>query len=134
LNVSNQMFFERLLVPCLDIYLHYLTSSDFKLQVPVTVHRERSVKRKKTKKFNNKKFIINFCLKIFRASLCPSSGEQRPCYCIWCTALVLLYAVGSVCGALLCRMREVLPKISATASWIIQFSIPGGRTYSKLIV
>ena len=28
-------------------------------------------------------FIINFCLNMFRASLCPSSGEQRPCYCIW---------------------------------------------------
>ena len=29
-------------------------------------------------------FIINYCLNMFRASLCPSSGEQRPCYCIWC--------------------------------------------------
>jgi hypothetical protein len=29
-------------------------------------------------------FIINFCLNMFRASLCPSSGEQMPCYCIWC--------------------------------------------------
>ena len=29
-------------------------------------------------------FIINFCLNMFRASLCPSSGDQRPCYCIWC--------------------------------------------------
>ena len=25
-----------------------------------------------------------FCLNMFRASLCPSSGEQRPWYCIWC--------------------------------------------------
>ena len=32
---------------------------------------------------------------MFRASLCPSSGDQRPCYCIWCTALVLLDVVGS---------------------------------------
>ena len=24
-------------------------------------------------------FIINFCLNTFRASLCPSSGERRPC-------------------------------------------------------
>jgi hypothetical protein len=29
-------------------------------------------------------FIINFCLNMFRASLCLSSGEQRLCYCIWC--------------------------------------------------
>ena len=27
-------------------------------------------------------YCINFCLNMFRASLCPSSGEQRPCYCI----------------------------------------------------
>jgi len=29
-------------------------------------------------------FIINFCLNMFRTSLCPSSVEQRPCYCVWC--------------------------------------------------
>jgi hypothetical protein len=38
------------------------------------------------------------CLNMFRASLCPSSGKQRPCYCIWCTALVLLDVVGSGSG------------------------------------
>ena len=42
--------------------------------------------------------IINFCLNMFRASLCPSSGEQRPCYCIWSVVLVLLDVVGSSCG------------------------------------
>jgi hypothetical protein len=26
-------------------------------------------------------FIVNVCLNMFRATLCPSSGEQRPCYC-----------------------------------------------------
>jgi len=30
--------------------------------------------------------------------------EQRPCYCIRCTALVLLDVVGSGCGALRCRI------------------------------
>ena len=61
------------------------------LYVPVTVHREQSVKRdKKPTRCNNQMFIISFCLNMFRASLCPSSGEQRPCYCIWCSALVLL--------------------------------------------
>ena len=29
-------------------------------------------------------FIIKFCLNTFRGSLCPYSGEKRPCYCIWC--------------------------------------------------
>jgi hypothetical protein len=38
--------------------------------------------------------IINFCLNMFRASLCPSSGEQRPCYCIWCI--------------LVCNKREIV--------------------------
>jgi len=51
-----------------------------------------------------KQFIINFCLNMFRASLCPSSGDQRPCYCIWCIVVVLLDVVGSGCGALSCRM------------------------------
>jgi hypothetical protein len=53
-------------------------------------------------------FIINFCLNMFRVLLYPFSGEQRPCYCIWCVALVLLDVVGSGCGALRCRMRAVL--------------------------
>jgi len=39
-------------------------------------------------------FIINFCLNMFWASLCPSSEEQRPYYCIWCVVLVLLDVVG----------------------------------------
>ena len=54
--------------------------------------------RKKTNKCNNQMFIINFCVNMFRASSCPSLGEQRPCYCVWCTALVLLDVVGSGCG------------------------------------
>jgi len=37
-------------------------------------------------------------LNMFRASVCPSSGEQDVCYCMWCTALVLLDVVGSGCG------------------------------------
>jgi len=45
-------------------------------------------------------FIINFCLNMFRTSLCPYSGEQIHCYCIWCVVLVLLVVVGSGCGAL----------------------------------
>ena len=33
------------------------------------------------------------------------SKSKTVCYCIWCTALVLLDVVGSGCGALRCRMR-----------------------------
>ena len=58
---------------------------------------------RKPTRCNNYMFIINFCLNMFRASLCPSSGEKRPCYCIWCVVLVLLDVVGSGCGALSCR-------------------------------
>jgi len=61
-------------------------------------------------------FIINFYLNMFRVLLCPSSGEQRPCYCLWCTALVLLDVVGSGCGALRCRMRAVLASYNTICS------------------
>jgi len=44
---------------------------------------------------------------MFRASLCPSSGEQDVCYCMWCAALVLLDVVGSGCGALRCGVRAL---------------------------
>ena len=53
-------------------------------------------------------FIVNFCLNMFRPSLCPSSGEQRSCSCISCTALVLLDVVGSGCGALRCSTRALV--------------------------
>ena len=36
-------------------------------------------RERKPTRCNNHMFIINFCLNMFRASLCPSSGEQRPC-------------------------------------------------------
>ena len=36
-------------------------------------------------------------LNMFRASLCPSSGEQDVCYCTWCAALVLLDVVVGRC-------------------------------------
>jgi len=39
---------------------------------------ERDRERKPTR-CNNQMFIMNFCLNMFRASLCRSSGEQRPC-------------------------------------------------------
>ena len=50
-------------------------------------------------------FVINFCLNMFLASLCPSSGEQRIRYCFWCIVLVLLDVVDSGCGALPSRQR-----------------------------
>ena len=57
---------------------------------------------------------------MFRASLCPSSGEQRPCYCIWCVVLVLLGVAGSGCGALSCRMWSLWRFLfNSSPSWSI---------------
>jgi len=36
-------------------------------------------RERKPTRCNNQMFIINFCLNMFRVSLCPASGEQRPC-------------------------------------------------------
>ena len=62
-------------------------------------------------------FIINFCLNMFQASLCPSSGEQRPCviaygvlrwFCwMWLVAVVHnksqdLQDLGTYCGFISC--------------------------------
>ena len=82
--------------------LHFLSSRFLWPYIVSKVWRER-----KPTRCNNRMFIINFCLNMFRASLCPSSGEQRPYYCIWCVVLVLLDVVGSGCGALCCRMRAL---------------------------
>ena len=74
----------------------------------MTVHREQIVERERDRekptRCNNQTFIINFCLNMFRASLCPSSGEQRPCvtasgvlrwFCwVWLVAVVGRCVVG----------------------------------------
>ena len=61
--------------------------------------------REKTNKMQQSDVYYQHCLNMFRASLCPSSGEQR--LCMWCAALVLLDVVGSGCGALCCRVRAL---------------------------
>ena len=44
------------------------------------LHREQIVKReRKPTRCNNQMFYYQHCLNMFWASLCPSSGEQRPC-------------------------------------------------------
>jgi len=57
---------------------------------------------------------------MFRASLCPSSGKQDVCYCMWCAALVLLDVVGSGCGALRCRVWALWRQCPTTATNHIQ--------------
>ena len=72
----------------------------------MTVHREQSMKRKDQQNATIRCLLLTTSVSTcFGASLCPSSGEQRLCYCIWCVVLVLLDVVGSGCGALSCRIR-----------------------------
>ena len=63
--------------------------------------------REKTNKMQQLDVYYQHFLNMFRASLCPSSGERDMCYCIWCAALVLLDVVGSSCVALRCRVRAL---------------------------
>jgi hypothetical protein len=53
----------------------------------------------------------------FGASLCPSSGEQRTRYCIWCIVLVLLDVVGRGCGALSWRMWALWRVLTRGCIW-----------------
>jgi len=70
-------------------------------------HRINYEVREKTNKMQQLDVYYQHFLNMIRASLCPSSGEQDVCYCIWCSALVLLDVVGSGCGALRCRVRAL---------------------------
>ena len=63
--------------------------------------------REKTHKMQQLDVYYQYFLNMFRASLCPSSGEQDVCYCTWCAALVLLDVVGSGFGALRCWVQAL---------------------------
>jgi len=63
--------------------------------------------REKTNKMQQLGVYYQYFINMFRTSLCPSSGEQDVCYCMWCAALVLLDVVGIGCGALRCRVRAL---------------------------
>jgi len=43
--------------------------------------------REKTNKMQQLDAYYQYFLNIFRASSCPSSGEQDVCYCTWCAVL-----------------------------------------------
>jgi len=64
--------------------------------------------REKTNKMQQLDVYFQQYLNMFRASLCPSSGEKDVCYCMLWAALVLLDVFGSGCGALRCGMRKLL--------------------------
>ena len=75
----------------------YMTSSTL-----ISTHVSLCEVREKTNKMQQLDIYYQHFPNMFRASLCPSSGEQDVCYCTWCAALVLLDVVGSGCGVLRC--------------------------------
>ena len=60
--------------------------------------------RGKTNKMQHLEVYYEQIFNMFRASLCPSSGDQDVCYCTWCAALLLVDVVASGCEALCCRV------------------------------
>ena len=82
--------------------------SYWKLYVPVTVHREQSMKTEDQKDATIRCLLLTSVSTCFGHHCAHLQWEQRPCYCIWCIVLVLLDVVGSGCGALRCGMRAVI--------------------------
>ena len=50
--------------------------------------------REETNKMQQLDVYYQYFLNMFRASLCPSAGEQDVCYCTWCAAVVGRCVVG----------------------------------------
>ena len=63
--------------------------------------------REKINKIQQLDVYYQYFLNMFRAPICPSSGEQDVCYCTLWAALVLLDVVGRGCGALRCGVRAL---------------------------
>ena len=61
----------------------------------MTVHREQNMKREDQQDATIRCLLLTSVSTCFGHHYAPSSGEQRPCYCIWCVVLVLLDVVGS---------------------------------------
>ena len=60
--------------------------------------KERSLEGEvieKTNKMQQLDIYYQYFVNMFRAPLCPSSGEQDVCYCTWFAALVLVDVVTS---------------------------------------
>jgi len=87
-----------------------------------TMDSHKVWRERKQTRCNNWMFIINFCLNMFRASLCPSSGEQRPCvtaygvlrwFCwMWLVAVVGRWVVGcehceGYCSTVLLKQKMI---------------------------
>ena len=90
-----------------------------------------SVKREKPTRYNHQMYIINFCFNMFRASLCPSSGKQRPCVTAYGVLLWFCWmGLVAVVGALRCRMRALLATIRCLLSTSVSTCF--GHNYAHL--
>ena len=88
-------------------------------------------RERKPTRCDSQMFIINFCLNMFRGSLCPSSGEQRPCvtaydvlrwFCwMWLVAVVGCCVVGCEhCGGYCSQCSHPTMQCPKTATNHIQ--------------
>ena len=80
----------------------------YRLYVPMTVHREQGVKRKKTNKMQQSDVYYQLLSHHVSGIIMPIFRRTKTvCYCIRCTVLVLLDVVGSSCGVLRCKVRAL---------------------------
>jgi len=67
-----------------------------------------NMKREKTDEMQQSDVYYQLLSQHVSGIIMPIFGRTKTvCYCIWCTALVLLDVVGSDCGALRCRVRAL---------------------------
>ena len=65
----------------------------------MTVHREQSVKRQKTKKMQQLDVYYQLMSKHVSGNIMPTFRRTKTvCYCVWCTALVVLVRLVAVVG------------------------------------
>ena len=81
--------------------------SDFNMKVKHKIY-SFCVKREKTKKMQQSHACYQLLSQHVSGIIMPIFRRTKTvCYCIWCTALVLLDVVGNGCGALRCRVRAL---------------------------
>ena len=98
----------------------------------MTVHREQNMKREDQQDATIRCLLLTSVSTCFGHHYAHLQVEQRPCYCIWCVVLVLLDVVGSGCGALRCRMRELLASYNAAPTSSRTVSTCFGHHYAHL--
>jgi len=92
--------------------------------VVLKYHHHR-VKREKINKMQQSDVYYQILSQHVSGIIMPIFRRTKTvCYCIWCTALVLLDVVGSGCGALRCGMRALQSNSNLHSARILQGSAP----------